>query len=250
MRTASVGDFHFETRQRKNIPYKFSGHLSCFSVAGYRRLYLFAPKTPAFSRGFPSSASTTGKHSVFPAGILLYFTLPSAVPGTAGACLHPLGIQDRLVPFIANALSVELGTLKWKKGAWPCGRWSQEQALFVNKAPCCRAELSRGASAAFCLAPSTRPLSSSGPCGSRERAGPLLGRKAPRRGAGTSQRVPWAQPWSLELSHPPSRQGLAPLQHLFLQPLLFLSTFPYSFNPHQRMGHKTLFVPLRTAKID
>lgn len=172
MRTASVGDFHFETRQRKNIPYKFSGHLSCFSVAGYRRLYLFAPKTPAFTRGFPSSASTTGKHSVFPAGILLYFTLPSAVPGTAGACPHPLGIQDRLVPFIANALSVELGTLKWKKGAWPCGRWSQEQALFVNKAPCCRAELSRGASAAFCLAPSTRPLSSSGPCGSRERAGP------------------------------------------------------------------------------
>lgn len=49
---------------------------------------LFAPKTPAFGSGFPSSVSTPGRHSEFPAGI---FLCPPRSLGYASACLHPLG---------------------------------------------------------------------------------------------------------------------------------------------------------------
>lgn len=102
------------------------------------------------------------------------------------------GTQGRLILFIANAFSVELGILKWNKGARLCGWWSQEQALFVNRAPCCSAELSWGESTALCLAPSAL-LALEGSCGSSKRASQLLGRKAAPRESGASQHFPWAQ---------------------------------------------------------
>lgn len=114
---------------------------------------------PPSVKSFPSSVPTAVKHFIFPATILLSSPRSSGVQTPAHT--HS-GIQDWLIPFIANAFSVELGIWKWNKGAWLCGWRSREQALFVNRAPCCCAEGSRGESAAFYVASSAH-LAPEGP---------------------------------------------------------------------------------------
>lgn len=140
-----------------------------YSVEVFQSLYLllnckpskalFAHKMPPSVRSFPSSVPTAVKHFIFSATILL--SLPRSSGVQTPAYTHS-GIQGWLIPFIASVFSVDLGMWKWNKGAWLCGWRSREQALFVNRAPCCCAECSRGESAAFCAAPSAH-LAPEGP---------------------------------------------------------------------------------------
>lgn len=172
---------------------------------------------------------------------------PRPLGQRAPAYTH-LASRTHSVAFIASALSVELGTLRWKKGAWPCGWWSQEQALFVNKAPCRCLELSRGARADFGPAPRARlaPQGLMGPGKGQDPAGKESSSE------GCRHLPACALCAALELGAlPPSLPaGAGSPPALTPSASLFPCTFPYSVNPLQRMSHKTLFVPLRTAKID
>lgn len=111
--------------------------------------------------------------------------------------------------------------MTWNKGAWLGGWRSQEQALFVNRAPCCCAELSRGGNAASSL-PGLHLLT------------PLLrpgAGKSSTRGRGSQEEVRHFPALTLGVAGvelgaiPPSRQGLTPPSALTFRPLLFLCTY-------------------------
>lgn len=172
---------------------------------------------PPSVKSFPSSVSTAVKHFIFSATILLS---PPRSSGVQTPAYTHSSIQDWLIPFIANAFSVELGIWKWNKGAWLCGWQSREQALFVNRAPCCCAECSRGESAAFCLASSAH-LAPEGPVWAQGRGKSIARKRSSWRGVRHCPACsPWVAGWD---SHSPSR-GWLPLQHLPLD-------LSYSFAP-------------------
>lgn len=135
--------------------------------------------------------------------------------------------------------------MKWNKGVWLCGWWSQEQTLFVNRAPCHRAELSWGNSSPGAIVPGFQPLASllRGPVSPANTAG----RRAQRRRPCTCQLSPREWPpgtWNC----PTLPAGVTPASAFTLG--LSYAFTPAPSKPHQRRDHKTLFVPLRTARVD